>query len=450
MRKTKRIYADYAFFDRTGIQKFLEKQARKGWMLKSVKGSTWHFERIDPQNIHFSVAYFPQAEDQNQESANKKKYFVELCEYSGWKYLCRKGTMLIFCNESYDPLPIETDAAVELETIHKAAKKEFLAGRWPNVIIGFLFLALDAFKFFYLSVETLADYGEMLEPVYGLSLILFYGFDMLRYYVWRRKALKAAALDGSFVETRSYPWANRFFTVMMFVVFFARGAEISWAMIMVGVVLVLFALLLKWILDYEPEEKRNPVKNGILLGIRLTALAGVGVIACAGPIVMIYFAPETLDESVAVSTYEVDGKIYEVYADEIPLTIEDLMWVDYDGYSYERIEVSETFLLGNYEARQEPRVDDPELPELRYRIVTVKAPWLYDWCVDSLLGDSGTYSVSPAVPWEAETAYQRYEESSKIPFRWLLCFEDRIVELRLEWEPTPEQMALIGETLGGK
>ena len=123
---------------------------------------------------------------------------------------------------------------------------------------------------------------------------------------------------------------------MMFVVLFARGAEISWAMIMVGVVLVLFALLLKWILDYEPEEKRNPVKNGILLGIRLTAFAGVGVIACAGPIVMIYFAPETLDESVTVSTYEVDGKIYEVYADEIPLTIEDLMWVDYDGYSYER------------------------------------------------------------------------------------------------------------------
>ena len=78
---------------------------------------------------------------------------------------------------------------------------------------------------------------------------------MLRYYAWRRKALKAAALDGSFVETRSYPWANRFFTVMMFIVLFARGAEISWAMIMVGVVLVLFALLLKWILDYEPEEK---------------------------------------------------------------------------------------------------------------------------------------------------------------------------------------------------
>ena len=76
MRKTKRIYADYAFFDRTGIQKFLEKQARKGWMLKSVKGSTWNFRRIEPSKIQYSVAYFPEAEKQNPDSDDKKKSFI--------------------------------------------------------------------------------------------------------------------------------------------------------------------------------------------------------------------------------------------------------------------------------------------------------------------------------------------------------------------------------------
>ena len=56
--------------------------------------------------------------------------------------------------------------------------------------------------------------------------------------------------------------------------------------------------------------------------------------------------------------------------------------------------------------------------------------------------------MDPA-PWGAEEVFQRY--SSGTPSRqYLLCWEDRIAEIWLfgwQEDPTPEQMAVIGETL---
>ena len=33
--------------------------------------------------------------------------------------------------------------------------------------------------------------------------------------------------------------------------------------------------------------------------------------------------------------------------------------------------------------------------------------------------------------------------------RFLLCYDDRIVVIDFDWSPTPEQMAIVGEKLGG-
>ena len=58
------------------------------------------------------------------------------------------------------------------------------------------------------------------------------------------------------------------------------------------------------------------------------------------------------------------------------------------------------------------------------------------------------YQAVDHAPWGAEEVFQRY--SSGTPSRqYLLCWPGRMAEIRLYWDeaPTPEQMAVIGETL---
>ena len=55
MKNTKRILAQFTFYDRTGIQKLLEKQAQKGWLLEKMTSFVWKVRRIEPQKIHYAV-----------------------------------------------------------------------------------------------------------------------------------------------------------------------------------------------------------------------------------------------------------------------------------------------------------------------------------------------------------------------------------------------------------
>ena len=45
-------------------------------------------------------------------------------------------------------------------------------------------------------------------------------------------------------------------------------------------------------------------------------------------------------------------------------------------------------------------------------------------------------------------AYRVMDEEYGPWDRYLLCYPDRFVEFRPDWELTPEQMALVGEKLG--
>ena len=55
MKDTKRRLMTFTFYDRTGIEKDLEKQAEKGWLLEKCAATGWIYRRIEPAKIHFAV-----------------------------------------------------------------------------------------------------------------------------------------------------------------------------------------------------------------------------------------------------------------------------------------------------------------------------------------------------------------------------------------------------------
>ena len=116
MRETKRRIPQFAFYDKTGIQTYLEKQAEQGWMLQKISFG-WVFRRIEPGKLHFFVTYFPGKSVFEPDGSEKQKRFREFCEHTGWKLAATNEQMQIFYNEAKDPVPIETDAVMEVTKI---------------------------------------------------------------------------------------------------------------------------------------------------------------------------------------------------------------------------------------------------------------------------------------------------------------------------------------------
>lgn len=156
-------------------------------------------------------------------------------------------------------------------------------------------------------------------------------------------------------------------------------------------------------------------------------------------------------------------KRYNQLAVDLPDLIAIRSYVQYDGYIRER-RSSESLLLGQFVMRQRPRFDAEkfmEMPDLEYTITEVKFSFLYDFCKNSLLNDrkdevidgrvvlADHYEQVDASSWRANDAYRLYWSGGYID-RYLLCYENRIIEITFSWEPTSEQMAIVADKLSGK
>ena len=64
-------------------------------------------------------------------------------------------------------------------------------------------------------------------------------------------------------------------------------------------------------------------------------------------------------------------------------------------------------------------------------------------------GFKRVYLEQHPTPWEANEVYQLAYQDSGTLNSYLLCYDDRIIEIRFDWEPTVEQMAIVAEKLSG-
>ena len=82
--------------------------------------------------------------------------FRDFCARTGWQLACSSAQMQVFYNEGPDPLPIETDPALELETIHRAAKRSYLPAYFVLLLMDLLFCASLLFVLTSDPIGTLA------------------------------------------------------------------------------------------------------------------------------------------------------------------------------------------------------------------------------------------------------------------------------------------------------
>lgn len=448
--KRKRIRLEpLSFFDHTGISAHLEKMAEKGWMIERIANYGWVYRKIEPKRIRFAVSYFPKASEFDPEPSEAQQTFLDFCAHSGWTLACTSAQMQIFYNERENPVPIETDPMLELETIHEACYKSFFLVQFIwltlGLLMGFGFVGTAVTN----PIITLSNPGGLFTGVCWLLLILVSSADLITYFYWRKKALQAAEY-GIFLDTFSTAklqkaalWILLIMNIYYLINILLTGDDLR--------KFVTFAMLAYLIVLYVSMDG---VKR-LLKRFKASASANRTVTLIVS--VVLAFAMNGLINSTSIKLNQaglLDHEQKTESVDEIPLRIEDLMEVPYDEYMTTRSE-EESVFLARYQISQRPNFETEhahEMPSLSYTIVDVKMPRLYDWCVGSLLRDDNSETVTASVyePLELSEdvkAYRMYfEEDPKN--NYLILLENRTVQLYPSWDLTGEQIEKIAEILG--
>lgn len=462
MRDTKRRIETFSFYDHTGIEAHLEKMAAKGWLLERMTGFGWVYRRREPGRLTFTVTYYPRASEFDPEPSEQQKTFYDFCKHSGWEIAASSAQMQVFYNERENPVPIETDAALEVENIHRSARRGYL----PSY---FVLLVLALFQGFLIVQRLRQDaIGLLVEPSNLFSAFCWIVLGVLclaeltGYFRWHRRALRAAE-QGMFMET----WGHGRITIALSVSVLV--ATVYWLFSlkedyerMIGLFCLFCMLMLIFLVNgFKLLLKKNRVSAGVnrtatlILCIVLSIAMTGGLTALAMVGVRNGFFEKIKKEAPQVYAYK--GVTFSVYHQELPLRVEDLRDSDYGEYSTVWEEKGSLFLT-RYEASQRPRMDALEEPALEYTVTKVKVPMLYGWCFRQIFHRYDRYAKeqpeeyrehyveTDASLWGADASYQMYLGDAPGK-QYLVCWEGSIVELTADWELTPEQMGLAGEKL---
>ncbi len=192
MKQKKYQLTIHSFLDFHKIEQHLERMAQKGWMLEAITPYFWIYQRIEAQNIPFTITYFPNTFHKKAIPSEEQFDFQAYCEEAGWKFVAQSSNMLVFAGNTEDPLPIDTDDEVTLHAIHQIMHKRQLSSIWAFILIPLLaWLLAILYKTEYAA--NLSSTAQLLKYSYFPILLLIVLAEVLSYHFWYRKARKQVA-----------------------------------------------------------------------------------------------------------------------------------------------------------------------------------------------------------------------------------------------------------------
>lgn len=463
MKNTKRRIELLSFYNHRGISNHLEKMAAKGWLLESITNTGWIYRRIEPVKLHFSVSYYPKASEFDSEPSEEQKTFFDFCDHTGWKLACTSAQLQIFYNEAENPIPIETEPDLEVQAIHASAKRSFIPAYLLLLLIALMNGAMFVSHIIANPIELLSNPTQLFTGFTCLLLFVLCSTELVCYFRWYAKA-KAVAEHGEFFETPNTSKLQKVILILITLAFFywivnfAFGGNNlrKWLGIVMCVYMASLIVIVNAVKQFLKQRKvsRGVNRTITMMTSFVLAFAFMGLIT----FVTLYASSHGLFADKDEETYEHNGMTWIIHQDELPLTVEDLLEVDYDGYIKERRESSSLF-LGQLTMRQHPRygaVNYADIPQLDYTIVAVRLSALYDMCKERLISEKDDsnigweYRAEEAEPWGANEVYRLYDLEYGATNNYLLCYDDMLVEISFDWEVTTDQMKIVGEKLSNQ
>lgn len=463
MLRTKRRMEFFAFYDDQGIARHLERMAQKGWLIERINNYFWTYRKIEPQRLRFAVTYFPEASDFNPGPTENQQTFLEYCESAGWQFAAQWCQMQIFYSENPAAVPLETDEFSRLQNIHRCMRKNFLPGNIVILILMGILMGLQLLSVPRDLLSLLAENARLITVTMLLLAILSEAGMLLGYYFWRRRSLRSVANGGSCA--RGGRFQHRlggpvWLLVLLLLALYLCSVGAYWPVILICAAMfsgiTAITLAARAIMRKKGFAKETNIAATAVLILFLSIGFGVGL-----PGLSDWMRDSGLFEKQPAYIYTTQTGSsswdWEVYADPIPLKVEDLRPTDYPHYSYELTERSSPF-VSVLKASQTGFPDGYENDErLVYTVVRLKQKVWYRPVLDSMLraeerfrydGEQDTFLLVEAPQWGAEEVYQRHIDGQPQPEYYICYAPDSILQLDLSWEPTAQEIAVIREKLG--
>ena len=464
MKVTKREWMPlYSYLDRTAITAHLSDMAALGWMLEKIGGWSWRYRRTEPKKLRFAVTFFPASQFDPGPSEGLETY-RDYCAAAGWVLAAETAQVQIFYNEDENAVPIETDPAVELANIRRCVKRGFVGSYWALLTLSLFQILFQCYQIWTDPVDTLSSTASLAAVLNWLPLDVLILAELTRYYRWQRKAQTAADAGSPLPDLRSMRWLNILVMVWScFIVLWLLTSYMSsrGMFLLTAGMLLYMSLMILLANGAKDVLKRLKAPRWVNIAVTFGIIIVLTLGGTAGMTALIFRNSGWLEGHPPAETYEYQGWTWSVYHDDIPLRIEDLVETDYDRWSTEA-RVDSSFLLTHGTYTQRPRMDTPGQPDLEYEIVTVKAGLLYDLCKKDFLSWAerhnkelpreyrDEYRPADAAPWDADEVYRLYY-SSEPSNQFLVCWPDRMAEVRFDWDltVTESMMSTAAKALKG-
>ncbi|MFI3163646.1 MAG: DUF2812 domain-containing protein [Bacillota bacterium] len=426
MKNTKLAYLGDTIYDYEGMERKLEREALKGWKLLKKQGKTMmKFERITPTPLKYTVTYFHEASEFNSEPTENQKVFIEMCEASGWQYICSAGQMLIFCSEKENPTPIETDEQQKLNSIHKSMKAGFLPSYYLLVAISLMFIGMRIYDMFNRPIYFYSEATNIISLVLFAILMCWEIYYIARYFVWKNKSQKSIDVGGGCVPAGGKAIQKVFYAFIAVVILiyacstFLRSSQTIFLSIAMFVVMfgIIFAIL-------RLVKKSRLQKIASIAVYSITSFVLIMALTFGG--LMLYLQ----------SDWNTPNK--EIYQDTLPLTLENFTQIPNVEYSY-KASIDETFLLEYGAYRQYPPTGDYESPKIDYEIYTSNLDFVRKIVLSDLLSsydyDAENVEFEYRNIWTeieiqgADFAYQVYRNNQPIFDKYIICKGGSIISI---------------------
>lgn len=454
MKPKKRRLEYYSFYNHTGIEKHLTEMAQKGWMLEAISNLYWTYRKIEPKTIHFCVTYYPRGSDFDPEPSEDQQTFHDFCAHTGWQLACTWHQMQVFYNEKESSIPLETDPVMEVDTLHRACKKNFLPSFYSMLALGILMGGYTLARIFYDPIGLLTSSNQMLTGFAYICVLAISLVELVTYFSCYKKARRAAQ-DGLFVDTPSTAGFQKCIVVLLMIgmvwwltnLLAADDPLLFWvAVAMLG---YMFVVILA-VNGIKQGLKKAKVSRGMNRFVTLAACFILPLIMTG----LVTYGFISLNRTGAFERKPQDDM-------SIPLSLSDFMEINEMDYTeYDR--TNETTLLQQRVVNHHASLHAMEAgnaESLRYIITTVKVPFLYKWCAEQIFWDEdesnngipeghrSIYKETDASYWGADAAYRLYHEEGWWRNTYLLYYDDRIIEIHFSWEPTEDDMAIVNQKL---
>ena len=425
MKNTKYMLIDALIYDYAYLEEKLTRLAAEGWHLEKVGTMLWKFRRGEPRAVRYAVTYAPSASAFNSRPTEEEEDLTDLCAQAGWVRVANQAQRHVYRNDDPDATPLETDEGERLKNIRRTMFRHFFPQELLMIGLFLLQFFMHCNTMTRSPARTLSSVTMVSAPAMSLFVAAVHGILTINGLLWLSRARRAVESGDPVPENR----------------FYRRLQPILWTVLLGYLVCLLLTAGLAffgWVI-FTSAAMLLVVTATIELCKRLNAPRWVNI---AAPMILGCITISVLAPMLIFST-ETEGP---PPATDLPVTLTQL--TGETGTERLVMEEDSTFLC-SYGRYWDTGADDVRIT---YTIVDVKCPLFYDMLLneqEQQFMQSSMYSYLPIegeLRDQFEAEYVRHSRNNTGD-RWLICWDDRIVNLRASWELTGEQLQTIRDSL---